>query len=182
MARVRYLSEAEVAPEHRDLLARNLNLHRALIHSPGGARTFAAPALYVRHHSKLDARLRELAIIQVGYLTRTRYEYAHHLEIGRANGVSDEDLRALARETVGEPTALAELDRAVLSAARELVAQPKLADATFTTLRKYLDEERVVDLIITIATYCGVVRLLGALEIDLEAGYDELLEQFPLPT
>ena len=181
MARVRYLSEADLAPEHHDLLARKLNLYRALAHSPAGARGFSAGALYVRHHSKLDPRLRELAIIQIGYLTRTQYEYAHHLEIGRANGVTDHDFRAIALATAGQPTALTELDSAVLSAARELTAEPSLSDQTFATLRKYLDEERVVDLIITIATYCGVVRLLGALKIDLEVGYEDLLKEFPLP-
>ena len=32
-----------------------------------------------------------------------------------------------------------------------------------------------------IATYNGVVRVLGALEIDLEPGYESYLERFPLP-
>ena len=45
------------------------------------------------------ARLRELAILQVGYVSRIAYEYAHHIEIGRGVGVSDEDLRALAIES-----------------------------------------------------------------------------------
>ena len=165
----------------RELLARKLNLYRALAHSPDGARSFAAPALYVRHRSRLDPRLRELAIIQIGYVTRTNYEYAHHIEIGRTFGVTDEDLRAIALETAAKPTTLGPLERAVLAAARELAAHPKLSDQTFTILRAHLDEARIVDLIISIATYCGVVRLLGALEIDLEDGYDKLLAEFPLP-
>jgi alkylhydroperoxidase family enzyme len=181
MARVPYLSEADLAPADRDLLARKLNLYRALAHSPDGARAFAAPALYVRHHSPLDPRLRELAILQVGYLTRTTYEYAHHIELGRTVGVTDDDLRALAAETAGRATALPALDRAVMRAARELAAQPRLSDETFAALRAGLDHRQVVDLVITIATYCGVVRLLGALEIDLEPGYEALLEAFPLP-
>ena len=31
-------------------------------------------AMYIRHKSKLDARLRELAILQVGYLAKSPYE------------------------------------------------------------------------------------------------------------
>jgi alkylhydroperoxidase family enzyme len=181
MARVPYLSAADVAPEDRELLARNMNLYRALAHSPDGARSLRTPAFYIRHHSKLDARLRELAILQVGYVARAPYEYAHHIEIGRTFGVTDDDLRAIAQETAGQPTDLPVLDRAVLRAARELAAQPKLADETFALLRAALDEERIVDLIIAIALYCGVVRVLGALEIDLEPDYAHLLEEFPLP-
>jgi alkylhydroperoxidase family enzyme len=134
----------------------------------------------VRHHSKLDPRLRELAIIQIGYITRTAYEYAHHIEIGRDFGVTDDDLRAIALESAGKSSSLPALDRAVLKAARELAAQPKLTDDTFAILRAALSDAHLVDLVIAISLYCGVVRVLGALEIDLEPEYAPLLAAFPL--
>ena len=56
-----------------------------------------------------------------------------------------------------------------------------ITDATFAELRKGLDNECVVDLVITISFYCGVVRQLGALQIDVEDAYKLLLEEFPLP-
>lgn len=182
MARVPYLTEAEVSPQNRDLLARKLNLYRALIHSPDTARSFAGLGLHIRYHNKLDARLREMAILQVGYAARAPYEFAHHLELGRQFGVSEVDIRAIAAETKGEASALPPLDRAVLRAARELVAQPRLNDETFAALQKGLDNERIVDLIVTIGFYCGVVRVLGALEIDVEPEYQHYLAEFPLPT
>lgn len=181
MARVPYLSPEDLAPSDRELLARNLNLYRAIAHSPDGARAFAAPALYVRHHSPLDPRLRELAIIQVGYSSKARYEYAHHIEIGRSVGLSDDDIRAIAIESVGGQSHLPRLERAVLTAARELVASPALSDSVYSELGESLNPQLIIDLIISICTYCGVVRLLGALEIDLEPGYEHLLDEFPLP-
>ena len=181
MARVPYLSKNDVAAGDQDLLARNLNLYNAVVHSPAGARAFAAPALYVRHDSPLDARLRELAIIQVGYHSSTRYEYAHHIEIGRNVGLSDADILAIAAETSGLPSHLNPLESAVLSAARELVDGTMLSDDVYAALSKELSSALIVDLVITICTYCGVVRLLGALQIDLEPEYEDLLEQFPLP-
>jgi alkylhydroperoxidase family enzyme len=181
MARVSYLTPEDLAPADRELLARNLNLYRAIAHSPDGARAFAAPALYVRHHSPLDPRLRELAIIQVGYSSKARYEYAHHIEIGRTVGLSDEDIRAIAVESSGGKSHLTILERAVLTAARELVASPTLSDPVYSKLSELLDPQRIIDLIIAICTYCGVVRLLGALEIDLEPDYAHLLDEFPLP-
>jgi hypothetical protein len=68
MARLPYLDRDDLAPEHRDLLARDINLNRALVHSPDAARAFGGLAHFIRHGSRLDARLRELAILQVGYL------------------------------------------------------------------------------------------------------------------
>ena len=120
MARVPYLDRKDVKPEHQDLLARGINLYRALVHSPDGLRSFSALGHFIRHTSRLDPRLRELAILQVGYLARSPYEYSHHVEIGRDFGVSDEDIRAIADETAGRPTQLEPIAKAVLRAAREM--------------------------------------------------------------
>ena len=55
---------------------------------------------------KLDPRLRELAILQVGYLAKSPYEYSHHVKIGREFGVSDDDIRAIGEETAGRASKL----------------------------------------------------------------------------
>jgi alkylhydroperoxidase family enzyme len=88
MARLPYLTRDDLPPADHALLDRDLNLYAVLAHSPAAARAFGAPALYVRHDSALDPRLRELAILQIGYATGTRYEYVHHVEIGLANGLT----------------------------------------------------------------------------------------------
>ena len=179
MARLPYLEPHELAASDRELLDRDLNLYRILAHSPDGARSFSAPALYVRHHSRLDPRLRELAIIQIGYQSRISYEYAHHIEIGRDVGLSDDDIRAIAADSSGKPTHFNALERAVLAAARELGEKPNLSDEVYIALTRELDSECIVDLIISISTYCGVVRLLGALQIELEPAYEKLVHEFP---
>ncbi|MGH7035268.1 MAG: carboxymuconolactone decarboxylase family protein [Stellaceae bacterium] len=180
MARFPYLNKEDVAPEHRDIM-RDINLSRLLIHSPGAARASNTSAMYIRHGSKLDPRLREMAIIQVGYLARSAYEYAHHVQIGLGFGVSEADIRAIADETAGRPTALDPLTKAVLKAARELADEIKLSDETFAALRRHLDNEKLIDLFIAICSYCSTVRLLAALQIDLEDEYRQYLERFPLP-
>ena len=181
MARVPYLDRADLSPENRDLLARNINLYRALVYSPEAARSFMGLGRYIRFHSRLDPRLREMAILQVGYSTKSPYEFSHHIRIGREFGVTDDDIRAIEAETKGQATDLSALARAVLRAARELTAQPSLSDDTFAELRKGLDNQQLVDLLLTISFYCGVVRLLAALQIDVEEDYMEYLRDFPLP-
>ena len=181
MARLPYLDADDLAPEDRDLVSRKVNLYYALVNSPNGARNFNRLSQWIRHQSRLDPRLRELAILQVGYMTRCAYEYSHHIEIGRDFGVSDDDIRAIIAETAGESSGLAELDRAVLRAAREMTDDLKISDETFAVLRADLDNERIVDLVMTIAVYNGVVRLLESLEIDVEPEYQAYLEEFPFP-
>jgi alkylhydroperoxidase family enzyme len=181
MARVPYLDKSGVPPEHHDLLGRNINLYRALVHSPHAARVFNGLGVFIRHKSRLDPRLRELAILQVGYLTRAPYEWSHHIEIGRNFGVSDDDIRALIGETEGRATKLEPLAKAVLRAAREMTDDLAISDKTFAELRAGLDHERVLDLVMTISFYNGVVRLLASLAIDVEPEYLKYLEEFPLP-
>ena len=118
MARVPYLSKSDLKPEDQELLARDINLNRALVHSPGATRAFGRLGGFIRNQSKLDPRLREMAILQVGYVARSKYEYSHHIKIGRDFGVSDDDIRAIAAETAGQPSDLDPLARAVLACAR----------------------------------------------------------------
>jgi alkylhydroperoxidase family enzyme len=181
MARFKYLTRGDVAPEHRDLIG-DINLSKLTVHSPGAARASRAMAMYIRTGSKLDPRLREMAIIQVGYLARSVYEYTHHVQIGLGVGVTEADIRAIAADTAGKPTTLDPLARAVLRAARELTRDVDLSDATFVILRESLDDERLFDLINAICSYNSTIRLLAALRIDLEDEYLQYLEKFPLPT
>jgi len=181
MARVPYLSKEDLGPDDQVLLERPVNIFRALVNSPQGARAFARHGTYLLGRSRLDRRLRELAILQVGYSARSPYEFSHHVEIGRQNGVTDDDIRAIADESAGRQTALAALDRAVLSAARQLTTDISLDDATFAILKDALEPDQLVDLFLTIAYYNGVVRVLSALEVDVEDEYAKYLDEFPLP-
>ena len=70
MARIPYLDQADLAPENKDLLNRVINITRILVHNPDAARAFHGVGNYIRFKSKLDPRLRELAILEVGWLTQ----------------------------------------------------------------------------------------------------------------
>ncbi|HEY1259218.1 MAG TPA: carboxymuconolactone decarboxylase family protein [Stellaceae bacterium] len=181
MARLPYLDRADLLPEHQDLLARNLNLYRVLAHSPRAARSLNTLARYIRDGSRLDPRLRELAILQVGYLTRSAWVFSHHVRIGREVGVADWEIRAVADETEGRPSKLDPLAKATLRAARETTRDLSVGDDTFAELRRELDNERLTDLVVTISFYNGLARLLAAMQVDVEEDYLSYLDEFPLP-
>lgn len=181
MARVPYLEPSNLAPEDQDLLKRPIWLFKALVNSPKAARAFAGLGGYIRYGSKLDPRLRELAILQVGWLARSPYEWSHHVKLGHDFGVTDDDVRALIDDTAGKPTNLDDLTKTVLRAAREVTHDGAMADATFAALQTELGNELVVDLTLAIAFYNAVVRVLGTLQIDVEPEYRPYLDRFPLP-
>ena len=181
MARVPYLEAADLSPENQDLLRRPIALARALVNSPNAARAFTGVGQFIRYGSKLDPRLRELAILQVGWLARSPYEWSHHVKIGHDFGVTDDDIRAMIDETAGKATPLDDLTRTVLLAAREMTDLGGMTDATFATLQSALGNEQVVDLTLTIGFYNAVVRVLATLQIDVEDEYAPYLRAFPLP-
>jgi alkylhydroperoxidase family enzyme len=182
MARLPYLTPDDLDEQDRKiLLARNINLYRAMAHSPEGARRFSGLGHYFRDQSRLDPRLRELAIVQVGYAARSAYAYAHHIALARQNGTTDDDIRAVARESAGEPSPLEPLAKTVLRAAREMTEGLDLSDETFAALRQELDDDILTDLVLVIAFYNAIARALAALRIGLEDEHLHLLEVFPLP-
>jgi alkylhydroperoxidase family enzyme len=181
MARLPYLEADQVAPEYRDMLKRNTNLHKLLVNSPDMARTFNGVGNYIRFKSKLDPRLRELAILQVGWLEKSEYEFTHHVKIGREFGVSDEDIAGMITETEGKPSKLEPLAKAILKGAREMVRELAMSDLTFAEISQHLSDEHMTDLVLTIAHYCAVVRVLATMKIDNEPYYAEVLKQYPMP-
>src|SRR3984885_1853029 len=181
MARVPYLEMSDLSVENQDLLRRRISLTQALVNSPNAAGAFGALGQFIRFGSKLDPRLRELAILQVGWLARSPYEWSHHVKLGHDFGVSDEDVQALIDDTAGKPTRLDALSKLVLRAAREMTVEGTMAEATFAALQAELGNEQVVDLTLAIGFYSAVVRVLATLQIDVEPDYMPYLERFPLP-
>ena len=140
MARLPYIETADLAPENQDLLKREIALYKQLVNSPNALRAFQGLGQFIRYKSTVDSRLRELAILQVGYLTRSAYEYAHHIKIGFDFGVSPDDIRGLIAESNGQASSLEPLARTVLRGAREMTTDLAMSDATFAELRRHLSE------------------------------------------
>jgi len=69
----------------------------------------------------------------------------------------------------------------VLRAAREVTLELAVSNEAFDPLRQELDSERLTDLVVTIAFYNCLVRLLETMKVDVEEDYLPYLDEFPLP-
>jgi alkylhydroperoxidase family enzyme len=180
MALVPYLSAPDLAEADRVLLASPYNLYRALANSPDALRHFMVLGQWLRHGCELDSRLRELVILQVGYLTSTPYQWGHHVKVGRDFKVSDEDIENLIAATAGHEHGLGDVETLVLLATREVTLDGRMSEETWHKLRGHLSDARMVDLTIVIAHANTVARILGTLRIDVEPEFQPFLEEFPL--
>ncbi len=180
MARVPYLNQEDLDEADRPLLE-PINLVRALVNNPGGTRAFQGLSLWIRFDGQLDARLRELAILQVGYLSRSDYEYSHHVKIGRDFGLTDDDLKLIgAPDGAPAPDEQAAL---VLAAATEITRDGELSEPTWQRAVALFGTPVAVELVLVIAHYCAVVRVLASLKIDVEPEYQQYLRDFgPAPS
>ena len=181
MARVPYLQKSDLAPEHHDVLARPIALNLAMANSPNASRAMGVLASYIRHNSKLDARLAKWPSFR-SVISRVRPTNGRITSRSVANSASVTMTSApSARKPPAARTKLDAVSKAVLRSAREMTGDLAMSDDTFATLEKALGREQVIDLTLAIAFYNAVVRLLGTLQIDVEPEYQKYLEQHPLP-
>jgi len=103
------------------------------------------------------------------------------VKIGKEFGVTDEDIQDLLAETEGKPSKLEPLAKTILKGAREMTRDIGMSEATFAEIKKSLSNEHMTDLVLIIAHYCAVVRVLATMKIDNEPYYKEVLQQYPIP-
>jgi arylformamidase len=182
MARVPYVETESLPENQRSLAPPDSHIFRALVHSPEALRRYKGLTKFIREESGLDSRLREMALIQIGYAADCPYEYTHHIKTGLRYGVSRDDIHAIADESAGNTTALDSVAKAVLRAARQLTLGNDIDESTFHTLQSALGDEQLMELLFSVVTYTGTVKLLTSLRIDLEDAYKPYLDEFPIRT
>jgi uncharacterized peroxidase-related enzyme len=173
MARLPYVTSEQLPESERSLydeieaqFGRVNNIFRMLAHHPLLLRRLLNMSDGLRHATRLDARLRELAILTVGRLTECEYEMVHHGALAQRLGVRPEQIERLA-DWESDPVFTAQ-ERAVIRYADEATQPVAVSNATFDALRGYLDQEQIIELVLNVAFYNMVVRVLVPLEIDLE--------------
>jgi len=175
MARLPYLDRDQLPEMERDIFDNLLaqrgsigNIFRTVAHSPLLLRRMLYFSDGLRNRTRLDRRFRELAILTVGRLTNAEYEYVHHQRLAKSVGVRQEQLDRLA-SWENDP-AFNEQERAVIRYATEVTQKVKVTDSTFDALRKFLDNEQIVELTLNTGFYNMVVRFLVPMQVDLEPG------------
>src|SRR5271170_5719440 len=102
MARVSYIEE-EDHPELAGLIGKVragrrgtlINVYKLLLHTPALAECWLNLISAARYKTALDGRLREIVIVRVGYLNRTRYVVNQHVpELTRPEGMTQEECDA----------------------------------------------------------------------------------------
>lgn len=125
-------------------------------------------------NGKLPARDREILILRTGWNCQSEYEWAQHVVIGRAAGLSDGEIL---RIPDGPGGGWGRFDSALLVAADELHEDCCLTDATWLALSEVYDAAQLIEVPMLVGHYHMVAMALNSLGVQLDAG----LSGFPRP-
>ena len=180
--RVPPLTDAEIDADTRALLGASsdgirsgpiLNIFRTLAHHPKLLKRWLVFGAHVLAKSTLPPRERELAILRIGWRCRSEYEWGQHAVIGRACGLSDEEVRRTT-EAATAPGWSA-FDAAIVRAVDELYDDAFLSDASWSALTAQWSTAQVIDFVFAVGQYNLVSMALNSLGVQRDAG----VEGFP---
>jgi len=173
--RVEMLSReaARTASEELELpdgLAR-LNIFRTLLRRPRTAKAVSDLLFSLLVDPAIEPRLRELAIMRIGWVTGCDYEWTQHWPLAhKMYGCTREELLAVRDWRAAE--CFDARDRAVLAATDELVKNGDLGDEGWSKVEAALGEEASIDLVASIGLWSLVSTIVRGLRIPLEEGID----------
>lgn len=144
-----------------------LNINKMMAHAENSVRHFMRLGNSLLTQAKLDARLRELAILRVAVLCKSRYQWHHHEILAREVGLSAEQIAAV-KQGWNNPV-FNDLERAVLKYTDEVTLNVKSTDQTFYELAKVLSHRELVELTLLIGFYNLVARFVENTEVEIEA-------------
>jgi alkylhydroperoxidase family enzyme len=142
-----------------------LNIFRTLAHNPSLLRGFSRLGGYLLCDDVIPARQRELVILRTGWRCGSEYEFGQHTVIGRAAGLSDDEIERLTRD---ELDPWDDNDATLLRMCDELCRDDEVSGETWTALARTWSEPQLLQLLVLAGYYRLVSGLLNTTRVALE--------------
>lgn len=118
----------------------------------------------------IPVRDRELAILRISLLARCPFEWCEHVDIGKAFGLSGEEIERVIDGS--DAPGWTEHEAALLRCVEEMLADYCPSDATWETLAKTYDEKQMLELPLLVGAYAMTAIQLNSLKIQPKGGFD----------
>lgn len=165
------LSADEQTDEQRELLAAvgangALNIFSTLVRYPGLFRRWLPFGGKLLQGSRLPERDRELAILRVAWRCRAGYEWAQHVAIAEAAGLTADEVRRVASGPAsGE---WSPEDASILRAVDELHDDHRISDRTWNELSARYSERQMIELPMLAGHYAMLAGALNSFGVQPE--------------
>ncbi|MHA7651872.1 carboxymuconolactone decarboxylase family protein [Mycobacterium sp. ML4] len=148
------------------------NVLATLVNHPVLTKAFLRFNVHLLFSSTLPPRVRELAILRVAHRRECAYEWTHHVDLAKREGITDAEIDAVRR---GDG-AFDEFERAALTGVDELDEKSQLSDETWTRLGTRFDDRQRMDYVFTVGSYIMLAMALNTFGVQLET-HTELDEE-----
>lgn len=172
--RVAPLAKGQRSPAQQEMLASrpDYNVYKTLAQHVDLYNRWSPLGRFVMTGSSLPPREREMAMLRMGWLCQSEYEWAQHARIAKEQaGLTNEDIHRIAEG----PTAAgwSEFDRTLLRMVDELRYDTMISDATWQALRTKYSVQQVMEAMYTASQYQLVSMALNSLGVQLDPGLED---------
>lgn len=167
MARFPYPDPATQSQELRDRLDRigALNVTRMMSHSEGAMQAYSRLGTFLLRKGTLDPVIREIAILRIGQLCGSEYEWHHHVSVGRAVGMDEATIAAIAAEDFER---LAPKGQLAVRIAEEIKRDAGASEATMREAAAVFSPAELVELVLAAGYYLMTAGFLLSFGVDIE--------------
>jgi len=169
--------DSELTDYQREVLAPlgesgRMNIFRTMVRAPKALKRFLVWGNYVLYLNNLRPRDREIVVLRIGYLCRSGYEWAQHVEIGLRSDLGADEIERIKRGAAAPGWTPAEAS--LLRAVDQLHDVHFIEDDAWTALRAHYTEAQCLDVIFTTTQYAQVSTILNTLGVQLDP--DQVLD------
>jgi alkylhydroperoxidase family enzyme len=154
---------AVMLPKERRVPEKASNILATFVNHPALLKEFLRFNVHLLFNSTLPPRLRELAILRVAHRTESEYEWFQHVRMGKAEGLTDDDVEAVKRGEAAD-----DFDRTLVAGVDELMDKYELSDSTWAALGERFDDRQRMDFVFTIGCYITVAMALKTFGVELD--------------
>ena len=146
-----------------------LNVFKTLLHHPKLAKAVNDLLMtLLAGDNQLDARLRELLIMRIGWATGCNYEWTQHWKIALQFGLTE--VEVLAVKDWQPASCLTEQDKAILAATDETLDNGMISASTWADCAKFLNDAQILELNVAIGAWRLISQLARSAGVELEEG------------
>lgn len=146
----------------------DLSIFQVLLHHPRLAKQLNDLLWFLIFETALGARVRELVIMRIGWVTGSDYEWTQHWRVAALFKVPADDLAAVRDWRSSDRFSPAE--RAALAATDEVLSTGAMGEATWRECEAELGTEQALELLACIGAWRMISAMLRSLAVPLEEG------------
>jgi 4-carboxymuconolactone decarboxylase len=139
-----------------------------LLHSPGLLQPLQRTGEYIRWHSHISERLREMVILMVARHWDQGFEWTYHHPIAQKCGLSEETITAIAEDR--RPTDLNGAGSCVWALTREVLSDGTASDSTVTEALRVLGAQDVIEYVATVGYYSTLAFVMNVARTSVPDG------------